>query len=94
MRNNVSTIDNLRAEIKALDKSIIAILAQRQHLCLEIGKLKSNQSVAVEDLNQEKMQFDNYRQWSSDYNVRFELVSKLFELIIKESKQIQSNRRG
>lgn len=83
-------IQQLRDEIDKIDEEIIKNLARRKELSMEIGKIKALSSQNVYDPEREKNQFLNYHHLCETYQLQFEFIKVLFELIISNSRTLQA----
>lgn len=85
----MSTIEQLRAQIRNIDHEIIKSLALRQDLSKKIAELKKLSGKQIVDIDQEKKNFDFYESLSKEYVIDPKFVERLFKLIIINSRTIQ-----
>ncbi|MFY7697950.1 MAG: chorismate mutase [Legionella sp.] len=85
----MSTIEQLRLDIKEIDLAIIRSLAQRAKLSKQLSTLKIKANKPIIDRRQEKNNFDYYQILSKEYCLDPEFVASVFQLIIINSRMIQ-----
>lgn len=85
-------LSELREKLDEIDYKILESLANRFNIAKEIGKLKKEQSIKIQDKNREKFIINDRTKKldSLGYNDPL-FVSKLFNLIMKKSRKIQSD---
>lgn len=79
-------IEALREEINNLDQELLEILEERFALCDEIGEIKREEGLKIEDKSREK---DIIQSKLVSTSLSKEFVKNIFALILAESKQIQ-----
>jgi len=84
-------LKNLRKIIDVLDDEILALIAERQEIVERIGKLKSKQNLAVLDQNREEYLKQYHLELSTKHDLSSEFVINLFEIIMAESRKVQSH---
>lgn len=84
-----SRIHNLRKDIDAVDAEIARLLEKRFSLCSEIGKLKREFDLSVEDPRREIVVLTRVAEATQDQQLR-ESVLNVYRVIMKESREIQT----
>ena len=82
-------IHNLRKDIDAVDAEIARLLERRFSLCNEIGQLKRQFDLSVEDPRREIVVLTKVAEATQDEQVR-ESVLNVYRVILKESREIQT----
>jgi chorismate mutase len=82
----MKTIEMLRADIDNIDTQLVSLLNQRYNACLEIGKLKQNNSIVVLDSNREKNIIDRLN-LIAEYPG---MVNTIWPVIMAFSRNLQS----
>ena len=80
-----------RKKIQELDFILLELLAQRFRLAKEIGELKRTQSLQIKDEEREGELLEKIQEKARELQLSPEFVNELYELILKESKRIQSS---
>lgn len=87
------TIDEVRSEIDALDKSILDLLRQRFEYVKEVVKYKDNTDDSIEDKGRKQSVLQSRRQWAEERglngDVIEEMYSKLILYFIDEEKKLK-----
>ncbi|MFN8769964.1 MAG: chorismate mutase [Neisseriaceae bacterium] len=86
-------IEQLRYIIDELDQTIIASIAKRHEVSMQIGAYKEQNGLNVYDKNREQQLHQYHKKLSEEYNVNEEFVHAIFDLIIKQSREIQRNKK-
>lgn len=82
-------IEDLRKIINALDETIISSIANRHEVSMQIGAYKKQHGLAVYDKSREEMLHDYHKKLSEKYEVNEKFVHDVFDLIIKQSRDVQ-----
>ncbi len=86
------TIDEWRERIDAIDAEILRFLNRRARLAVEIGELKRREGLPLYVPDREREVLS--RVWKlNDGPLNGRAVSKLFRLIIQETRRVQQERR-
>ncbi|MCC2624420.1 MAG: chorismate mutase [Burkholderiales bacterium] len=80
---------NLRKIIDLLDDEILGLIAERQEIAVRIGRVKYRQKIAVVDLKREEILKRYHEELGKKYNLSNEFVTRLFEIILEESRKTQ-----
>ena len=78
----------LRHQIDMLDEDIIQLLKKRMRISKEVGKLKEELDIPVEDKNRENEIIDRLTHQAGQ-NLSEEQHIRIFTSVFKSSKQIQ-----
>tara|TARA_B100000315_G_C14213622_1_gene423227 strand:+ start:358 stop:618 length:261 start_codon:yes stop_codon:yes gene_type:complete len=78
----------LRQQIDKIDAEIIQLLKKRMGISKEVGKLKAELAIPVEDSNRENEIIDRLTQHVGQ-NLSEEQLIRIFTAVFKSSKQIQ-----
>ena len=78
----------LRQKIDKLDEDIIQLLKRRMGISKEVGKLKEELDIPVEDKEREKEIIDRLTQHAGR-NLSEEQLIRIFTAVFKSSKQAQ-----
>ncbi len=81
----------LRAKIDKLDEAIIKKLALRQKLSKKIGLLKTDAGKPIRDYKREAAQQRKYKKIATHSQIDALFISKLFEIIIANSRSVQKS---
>ncbi len=84
-------IEKLRVEINDVDTQIIELIAKRQQIALAIGEYKKQNNLPVFDPKREILLREFHKSICEKYSVAPDLVAKLFELLIEESRKVQQH---
>ncbi|MBC8197386.1 MAG: chorismate mutase [Candidatus Marinimicrobia bacterium] len=81
-------LKNLRQNIDDIDEKILNLLENRMRIVREVGELKQELDISVEDLNRETEIIQRLTQYSSGKLSENQLI-RIFTAVFKSSKQIQ-----
>ncbi len=81
-------IKELRERIDSIDEKIIDLLAQRFEIAREVGKLKRQLNLKVEDSNREEAIVNRLSKHSDDPLTK-QQISNIFTEIFKAAKEVQ-----
>ena len=79
----------LRQEIDKLDEDIIQLLKERMQISKEVGRLKEELKLPVEDKTREQEIIDRLIQQTGK-NLSEEQLMRIFTAVFTSSKQVQS----
>ena len=85
-------LNALRRKINICDASIIKLFAKRCNLVKEIGLIKKDKDMCLQDIKRERELFKLYHHLCNKYNVNSKLVFIIFKNIIRHSLEIQNKR--
>jgi len=83
-------MDEIRKQIKEIDKKQIKLIAERMQLSKKLGQIKKENGLPVKDDKREKELYEFWRGTAKENGVSPELVEKIWELILEESILTQS----
>lgn len=84
-------LEDVRKKIDLIDEKILAHLAQRMRLVTKVKKIKRQENLPIEDKSREIAIVANVENKGKQLGLPVPFVSKIFNLILKESKRIQEN---
>jgi chorismate mutase/prephenate dehydrogenase len=87
------TIPALRAQLAALDREILDLVARRQDVARAIGELKGRQGQSIRDFAQEKDVVERARSTAAELGISPNLAAQLTRLLIRESLAVQERQR-
>ena len=85
---NTDSLEGLRNRIDQLDEEIIQLLKKRMGISKEVGKLKEELDIPVEDKGREQEIIDRLTQ-KAGRNLSEEQLIRIFTAVFKSSKQVQ-----
>ena len=83
------TLDTLRAELGQIDKDILALVAKRQAVALEIGKVKRERGIPTRDFRQEKDVVERARTAAVAHGLSPQMGEELILALIRGSLTVQ-----
>jgi chorismate mutase len=81
-------IEDWRKKIDEVDRKLVALLSERAHAAVEIGKLKRNTSMPIYEPDRERTVFENVQQANPGPLPGRDLV-RIYERIIDVMRNIQ-----
>lgn len=87
-------ISRVRRHIDQIDRQIVRLLARRQALSLEIGRVKHTRGLPVHIPGREAELLEIVKDEASHLGIDIEHVSTLFELVLAESRRLQHEMRA
>ncbi len=81
-------IQKLREQIDEIDEEIIQFLKKRMGISIEVGKLKDELHIPIEDKKREKEIIDRLTKIAGK-NLSEEQLIRIFTAVFKSSKQFQ-----
>ena len=85
-------LKKLRKEIDDIDSKILQLIEQRMKVVCEVGNLKKDLEISVEDLTREKEIIQRLTSNSSKNLTEKQLI-RIFSAVFKSSKQIQRDNK-
>lgn len=82
-------MDKSRKKLLEIDKKIIRLLGERMKISEEIGKIKRQSKIELNQLNYWKETEMLRNDWANEQNVELSFIKKLFNAIRKESLRVQ-----
>ncbi|MBX9598055.1 MAG: chorismate mutase [Burkholderiales bacterium] len=89
----MNDIELLRKQISEIDADIIGLIAFRQQISKRIGEYKKQHNLSVIDPAREALLHEFHRMTSIDHGVSPELSKKVFEVLIEESRKVQTDEQ-
>lgn len=87
-------VNRMRAHIDLVDREIVRLLARRQEMSLEIGRVKALRGLPVRAPERELELIEIIRQEAEIQGIRADHVQELFEVVLAESRDVQERMRG
>ncbi|GIU91356.1 MAG: hypothetical protein KatS3mg011_0262 [Acidimicrobiia bacterium] len=88
-------VNRMRSHIDLIDREIVRLLARRLELSLEIGREKARRGLPVRAPEREQELLEVIREEAVAQGLDPDHVSRLFELVLEESRRVQEEmRRG
>ena len=85
-------IDDLRHRIDEVDRQIISLLGTRLNISKEIGQIKLDKGLGVEDKKREAEILARIRQFSQAEGIDSQTAERIFQLIFNASKSAQGQK--
>ena len=79
---------SLRSELRQIDANIFALTEKRMRLSRQIGELKKNAGLGIEDTTQEQRNLDQNQNLASD-ELPAAMIDELTRLLVNWSKKAQ-----
>jgi 3-deoxy-7-phosphoheptulonate synthase/chorismate mutase-like protein len=86
-------VNRMRAHIDLVDREIVRLLAKRQQMSLEIGRVKAERGLPIFAPEREKELMGVIRKEAELCGIRPDHVEALFHLVLAESRAVQELRR-
>ena len=86
-------LDELREEIRTIDREIVEHIAQRTYVAETIADVKREQGLPTTDESQEQRVMDRAGENAARFGVDDNLVKAMFRLLIELNKVEQRERR-
>ncbi|MEE9561763.1 MAG: chorismate mutase, partial [Thermoanaerobaculia bacterium] len=83
----------LRAELAAIDRQILGLVARRQELARSIGRVKDQGELSLRDFAQEKEVIERARAIAREVGISAEVGEKVMRLLIEYSLTAQERQR-
>ncbi|MEM1666874.1 MAG: aminotransferase class I/II-fold pyridoxal phosphate-dependent enzyme [Nitrososphaerota archaeon] len=84
-----SELDKLRSEVLEVTKEILRLIARRQSLCVEVGKLKQAKGLSIEDPSIERALREAITKEALNLGIEKDFAQKLTTLLIEECTKVQ-----
>lgn len=81
----INPLLNLRTKISALDEKLLALLAERRALAVEVGKAKLDSHRPVRDIDRERSLLEHLISLGKTHQLDAHYITRLFQLIIEDS---------
>ncbi|MHB9286271.1 chorismate mutase [Halobacteriales archaeon Cl-PHB] len=87
------SLDELRTEIRDIDREIVELIARRTYVADTIAEVKADQGLPTTDENQEQEVMDRAGENAERFDVDANLVKAIFRLLIELNKVEQRESR-
>jgi len=87
------SLDELRDEIRTIDREIVELIAQRTYVAETIAAVKREQGLPTTDEQQEQAVMDRAGENARQFDVDDNLVKAIFRLLIELNKVEQRESR-
>jgi chorismate mutase len=87
------SLDELRAEIRGIDREIVELIARRTYVADTIAQVKDEQGLPTTDQEQEQRVMDRAGENAKQFDVDANLVKAIFRLLIELNKVEQRENR-
>lgn len=87
------SLDQLRQEIKGIDREIVELIARRTYVAETIAAVKTDRDLPTTDEQQEQQVMDRAGANAEQFDVDANLVKAIFRLLIELNKVEQRERR-
>lgn len=82
-------IIKLRGEINKIDGELLRTVAKRFLVVSQIGVVKIEHDLAVDDIEREQELAKLHEQFAKEFGLNRKFVGRLFKLIMEEAKRLQ-----
>ena len=86
-------LDELRDEIRSIDREIVELIAQRTYVAESIAAVKREEGIPTTDESQERAVMDRAGENAQRFGVDDNLVKAIFRLLIELNKVEQRESR-
>jgi chorismate mutase len=86
-------LDDLREEIRSIDRELVELIAQRTYVADSIAQVKHEQGIPTVDEEQEKRVMERAGRNAEQFGVDSNLVKAIFRLLIELNKVEQRSSR-
>jgi chorismate mutase len=87
------SLDELRDEIRDIDRSIVELIARRTYVAETIAEVKAEEGLPTTDETQEQQVMDRAGRNAEHFDVDANLVKAIFRLLIELNKVHQRHER-
>ena len=87
------SLDELRDEIRSIDREIVELIAQRTYVADTIAQVKDERGLPTTDEEQEQQVMDRAGENAAQFDVDANLVKAIFRLLIELNKVEQRESR-
>jgi len=92
-RTDEMSLEELREEIRTIDRDIVELIAQRTYVAEAIADVKEEQGLPTTDEEQEQAVMDRAGENAEQFDVDSNLVKAVFRLLIELNKVEQRESR-
>jgi len=79
----------LRSKIDKIDEKILKLIAERFETVSRIGRIKHENGLKIKNKSRETAIFAKIKKLSKKFGLSHDFVSRLYEMIIDESRKLQ-----
>ncbi|PIN91521.1 hypothetical protein COU61_02235 [Candidatus Pacearchaeota archaeon CG10_big_fil_rev_8_21_14_0_10_35_13] len=83
------SLEKLREEVDEIDKKVLELLSKRKKVVEQIGKIKQEKHLVINDKNREDELIKNVIKKGQTLGLEGKYLRKLYKEIIKYSKKVQ-----
>jgi len=87
------SLDELRREIRGIDREIVELIARRTYVADTIAQVKADRGLPTTDETQEQRVMDRAGENAEQFDVDANLVKAIFRLLIELNKVEQREQR-
>lgn len=87
------SLDELREEIRSIDREIVELIAQRTYVAESVAAVKRDQDIPTTDEGQEEAVMERAGENAERFDVDSNLVKAVFRLLIELNKVEQRESR-
>lgn len=87
------SLDELREEIRSIDREIVELIAQRTYVAESVAAVKRDQDIPTTDEGQEEAVMERAGENAERFDVDSNLVKAVFRLLIELNKVEQRSNR-
>jgi chorismate mutase len=92
MNNRDNSLETLRSNIDELDLKLLYLLGKRLSISVEIGRLKSADSMSLHDLEREREIISSRQLAARKVGLPPEYVAELFETVLEHSRAVAKSK--
>jgi len=92
-RTDDMSLDELREEIRRIDRDLVELIAQRTYVAEAIATVKDEQGLPTTDEKQEQAVIDRAGENAEQFDVDANLVKAIFRLLVELNKVEQRESR-
>ncbi|MDI6803617.1 MAG: chorismate mutase [Bacteroidota bacterium] len=85
----INQLKSMRKLIDRIDSQLVNLIAVRQHLAEEIGKIKKQNNLTITNPEREQLILERTSSIARKKKLDNKFVKKVFQLILKQSRIIQ-----
>jgi chorismate mutase/prephenate dehydrogenase len=82
-------LDQLRSDLGAVDRELLALVARRQRLASEIGRVKRERQIPTRNYRQESEVIERARAAAAEHGISGDVAAELMLLLIRSSLTVQ-----
>jgi chorismate mutase len=86
-------LEELREEIRSIDRDIVERIAQRTYVAETIGEVKAERGLPTTDERQERAVMDRAGENAEQFDLDSNLVKAIFRLLVELNKVEQRDKR-